>query len=168
MACAPRRGDEGLFTLVGKGSIVSVVVSTRGLKKRPVAPATIRVRAQRMLAALDMRTVELSIMLCDDTTIRALNRTYRDRDQPTDVLSFSMREGEYGDLHPELLGDIVVSLETARSQARRAGRTVIAEVTYLVAHGLLHLLGYDHATEAQDRRMRARADALCAAATVSG
>lgn len=146
---------------------VSVVVSTRGLKKRSVSPGEVRVRAQRMLAALDMSRVELSVLLCDDATIRELNREYRERDSSTDVLSFSMREGEYGDLHPELLGDIVVSMETARVQASGAGRTIVAEVTHLVAHGLLHLIGYDHVTEAEDQIMRARTSELCAAAVKS-
>jgi len=120
-----------------------------------------------MLAALDMSRVELSVLLCDDATIRELNREYRERDSSTDVLSFSMREGEYGDLHPELLGDIVVSMETARVQASGAGRTIVAEVTHLVAHGLLHLIGYDHVTEAEDQIMRARTSELCAAAVKS-
>ena len=118
-----------------------------------------------MLASLLMRDVELSVLLCDDETIHALNRDYRGMDKPTDVLSFSMREGEFGELHPELLGDVVISLETARRQAAEHGRTIAQEVTYLLAHGLLHLLGYDHVSPAEDRRMRARADVLCAVAT---
>lgn len=144
-----------------------VVVSTRGLKKRSVAPATVRVRAERMLAALKMPDAELSVLLCDDATIHELNRDYRGKDRPTDVLAFAMREGEHGDLAPELLGDVVVSLDTARRQAVEHRRAVVDEVTYLLAHGLLHLLGYDHATEAEDRRMRARTDALCAAAAIA-
>ena len=144
-----------------------VVVSTRGLKKRSVAPSTVRERAERMLAALQMKDAELSVLLCDDATIHELNRDYRGKDRPTDVLAFAMREGEHGDLAPELLGDVVVSIDTARRQAAEHGRTLVAEVTYLLAHGLLHLLGYDHATVAEDRRMRARTDALCAAATIA-
>lgn len=125
-------------------------------------------RAERMLAALRMRDAELSILLCDDATIHALNRDYRGKDQPTDVLAFAMREGEGGALHPKLLGDVVISLETARRQAREHDRTVVQEVTFLLAHGLLHLLGYDHRTDEEDRVMRARTDALCAAATDRG
>ena len=141
-----------------------VIVSTRALKKRSVAPAEVRERAGRMLAALRLEQAELSILLCDDATIHELNRDYREKDRPTDVLAFAMRDGEYGELAPELLGDVVISLETARRQAAEHGRTTVAEVTYLLAHGLLHLLGYDHQTEEEDRKMRARTDVLCAAA----
>jgi probable rRNA maturation factor len=117
-----------------------------------------------MLTALGLDDAELSVLLCDDAVIRALNRDFRRRDRPTDVLSFSMREGEGGRLPRAPLGDVVISVETARRQARRAKRTITAEVTMLLAHGLLHLLGLDHRTEAQGRRMRARTDALVAAA----
>lgn len=141
-----------------------VIVSTRALKKRSVAPATVRARAARMLAALRLEEAELSVLLCDDATIHALNRDYRGKDRPTDVLAFAMRDGEHGELAPQLLGDVVVSLETARRQAAEHDRSTVDEVTYLLAHGLLHLLGYDHQTAAEDRKMRARTDALCAAA----
>jgi len=141
-----------------------VIVSTRALKKRSVAPATVRERATRMLVALRLERAELSVLLCDDATIHELNRDYRDKDRPTDVLAFAMRDGEYGALAPDLLGDVVISLETARRQAAEHGRTTVAEVTHLLAHGLLHLLGYDHQTAAEDRKMRARTDVLCAAA----
>ncbi|MCB9591889.1 MAG: rRNA maturation RNase YbeY [Sandaracinaceae bacterium] len=133
-----------------------------------MAPAKVRLRAERMLAAMRMSDAELSVLLCDDATIHELNRDYRQKDRPTDVLAFAMREGEHGDLDPGLLGDVVISMDTARRQAAEHDRTVAAEVTYLLAHGLLHLLGYDHVTAAEDRRMRARADALCAAATIAG
>lgn len=141
-----------------------VVVTTRSLPRPAVRPAEVRRRAERMLAALRMDRAELSVLLCDDATIHALNREYRRKDRPTDVLAFAMREGEGGALHPGLLGDVVISVETARRQAGEHGRTIVDEVTFLLAHGLLHLLGYDHRTAGEDRVMRARTDALCAAA----
>lgn len=141
-----------------------VVVTTRSLPRPAVRPADVRRRAERMLAALRMDRAELSVLLCDDATIHALNREYRRKDRPTDVLAFAMREGEGGALHPGLLGDVVISVETARRQAGEHGRTIVDEVTFLLAHGLLHLLGYDHRTAGEDRVMRARTDALCAAA----
>lgn len=141
-----------------------VVVTTRSLPRPAVRPAEVRRRAERMLAALRMDRAELSVLLCDDATIHALNREYRRKDRPTDVLAFAMREGEGGALHPALLGDVVISVETARRQAGEHGRTIVDEVTFLLAHGLLHLLGYDHRTAEEDRVMRARADALFAAA----
>jgi probable rRNA maturation factor len=103
-------------------------------------------------------------MLCDDETIRALNRDYRGKDRPTDVLAFAMREGDGGELHPDLLGDVVISMDTARRQAAERAQRIVDEVTFLLAHGLLHLLGYDHRTDDEDRVMRARTDALVAAA----
>lgn len=143
---------------------MTVTVSTRALKKRSVRPAEVRRRAERMLLALRMEKAELSVLLCDDATIHELNRDYRGKDRPTDVLAFAMREGEGGGLHPDLLGDVVISMDTARRQAGEHGRTVVFETTFLLAHGLLHLLGYDHQSPEEDRRMRARTDALCAAA----
>lgn len=104
--------------------------------------------------------VELSVALVDDATIQALNRDFRGQDRPTDVLAFAMREGEAmpeprpGE--PELLGDVVISVDTARRQASERGRPLLDELTMLLAHGLLHLLGYDHATKAEEKVMSAR------------
>lgn len=105
-----------------------------------------------MLGATELQSGELSVLLCDDRTMRRLNRRYRKRDRPTDVLAFSMHEGE-SMTTTDLLGDVVISLDTARRQARRGDRSIIAEVTHLLAHGLLHLLGYDHQTSSQTREM---------------
>lgn len=111
-----------------------------------------------------MPEAELSVLLCDDATIQELNRDYRGKDRPTDVLAFAMQEGEGTGVAPDLLGDVVISLDTARRQAPAHGRTIAGEVTFLLAHGLLHLLGHDHPDDAALRRMNARCDALCAAA----
>ena len=75
-----------------------------------------------------------------------------------------MREGELGGLAGELLGDVIVSIPTAKRQAEERAVEPLSEVTMLVAHGLLHLLGWDHETAAKDRAMRAETDRLCAAA----
>jgi probable rRNA maturation factor len=112
-----------------------------------------------MLGHLGFRSAELSIALVDDRTIRELNRIYRRKDKPTDVLAFPMDAGEDG-ADKELLGDVIVSIPTARRQARVRGRPLLAELTLLLAHGLLHLLGYDHRTDAEERRMNARAREL--------
>jgi probable rRNA maturation factor len=118
-----------------------------------------------MLVALSLPRAELSVLLCDDRTIRALNRTFRSIDAPTDVLAFAQEEtDEKKRGRSPLLGDVVISLPTARRHAKKAGRTIASEVTMLLAHGLLHLLGYDHQTVTEERRMKARTDALCAAA----
>lgn len=114
----------------------------------------LKTRARRMLHALDHFDHELSVVLVDDESMRELNRTYRDRDAPTDVLSFSMAEGEYGDINPRVLGDVVIAVPTARRQAARARRDAFDEVTMLLAHGVLHLLGWDHQTDTQDVAMK--------------
>jgi probable rRNA maturation factor len=141
-----------------------VIVRRRaGLTNAP-SSATIRRRIEAMLAYLQMPKAEVSVLLTDDKEIRILNRDYRSTDKPTDVLSFSMLEGEGARFAGDLLGDIVLSITTASRQAREAKRPLLDEATMLVAHGLLHLLGWDHATPADDRKMRARTDDLCIAA----
>ncbi|MEM1418747.1 MAG: rRNA maturation RNase YbeY [Myxococcota bacterium] len=141
-----------------------VLLRTRGIRRRSVRPAEVRRRAERMLVALELPDAELSILLCDDETMRELNRDYRGKDRSTDVLAFAIREGAHGELAGDLLGDVVISLDTARRQAAESDRPIVAEVTFLLAHGLLHLLGHDHPTEAELRRMNALTDGLVAAA----
>jgi len=119
-----------------------------------------------MLRALSLPEAELSVMLCDDATIHALNREHRRRNKPTDVLAFALREGEPLQGAEALLGDVVISIDTARRQAAERNHSLWAEVTLLLAHGLLHLIGYDHRTDAEERRMNARADMLIAASSV--
>lgn len=121
--------------------------------------------AQRMLDAMDMPGAELSVLLCDDARIHELNRTYRDQDRPTDVLAFALMEGEDMPSVPGmlLLGDVVISLPTAARQAPLGTGDLTSEVRMLLAHGLLHLLGFDHAEPEEERRMRARTDLLVCA-----
>ncbi len=101
---------------------------------------------------------EVSIVLCDDPYIHALNRDYRGKDQPTDVLSFALNEGEAEQIidgpAENLLGDIIISLDTAACQAEEYGHSLEREIAYLTVHGMLHLLGYDHEEEADKCEMR--------------
>ena len=117
-------------------------------------------RAEAMLRVLGREEAELSVLLCDDATIRELNRDYRNQDRATDVLAFSMLEGEGGEVADAVLGDVVISIPTAIRQASRHDRPIIAEVTFLLAHGVLHLIGYDHQTDAEEREMNAMSDTL--------
>ena len=119
-----------------------------------------------MLRALGLEAHELSVLLCDDTVMRRLNRAYRQKDRPTDVLAFAMREGpdSFVSARDDVLGDVAISWPTAARQARRHGWSGELEVCMLLAHGLLHVLGFDHQTRVQDRRMRARTDLLMMAA----
>ncbi len=118
-------------------------------------------RVARMVRAAGLSDgaveLEASLRLTDDATIRELNRDYRRKDRPTDVLAFSQREGQGGALHPHLLGDIVISVETAARQARRG---LERELLFLAAHGLCHLLGYDHGTDDEEAVMNARMASL--------
>jgi probable rRNA maturation factor len=104
--------------------------------------------------------LEVSLLLCDDETIRHLNRDYRGQDQATDVLSFPQEEGPpmplgtADDELPHTLGDVVISLETAARQATEHGWTLQEEVEALLAHGLFHLLGYDHDTPEEQALMQ--------------
>ena len=101
-------------------------------------------RAERLLKFLELPDRELSILLCGDEEIRELNRVYRNKDRPTDVLSFAQQEGPAGHLHPEILGDVVISLPTAHRQAERREVALMEEVLFLLVHGVLHLLGHEH------------------------
>jgi probable rRNA maturation factor len=141
-----------------------VWVRSRGLKRRSVRHRDLAWRAEVMLDALGMPGAELSILLCDDETIRGLNRRYRKKNKATDVLAFPMNEGAGGaSPHHGLLGDVVISLPTATHQAADHDRPIIEEVTFLLAHGLLHLVGYDHGTRREERRMDGRTAELLAA-----
>ncbi|NRA09147.1 MAG: rRNA maturation RNase YbeY [Myxococcales bacterium] len=115
----------------------------------------LRGRVQRMLRALEMPDAEISISLVDDSAISELNAAYRKKQGATDVLSFSLLEGEHSERRGALLGDVVVSLETAARQAARGGRSLDQEVMRLLIHGALHLLGHDHQQAGEARRMRA-------------
>ncbi len=110
-------------------------------------------RARAFLRALDRREAELSVLLTTDRRLRALNRRWRDIDRATDVLSFPLSEPPGSG---PLLGDVVISLDTAVRRARRDGRRVREELDRYLAHGLLHLLGFDHGRPAEARRMARR------------
>jgi probable rRNA maturation factor len=101
---------------------------------------------------------ELSVLLVDDAGIREINRDYLDRDHPTNVISFAMQEGEGSGLTPDLLGDVVISTETAARDAADADISYLHELYFLLLHGVLHLLGYDHERSGEEEaaRMEAR------------
>ncbi|MGH7680691.1 MAG: rRNA maturation RNase YbeY [Candidatus Eiseniibacteriota bacterium] len=127
-------------------------------EKNPGLRSTIlRSLVRLALVRLGRPRATASVVLVGDEGIRALNRDYREVDRPTDVLSFSLADPAAIDdpTRPVFLGEIYVSIETALRQARAARRPYPREVAHLVLHGLLHLLGHDHATPAERRRMAA-------------
>lgn len=143
-------------TVVPETETNTVAVSRKRIRNGP-APATVKKRAQAVLATLGCTHCELSIVLSDDTFIQTLNIEYRQKDQPTDVLSFPMNEGALHSPTGLLLGDIVISLETASRQAEELGGTLLDEVTSLLIHGILHLMGYTHENDANEKQMKHRA-----------
>jgi len=106
---------------------------------------------------------EVSILLTDDKFIRSLNNKYRGIDKPTDVLSFNLQEGAVKSPEVEsnkLLGDIIISVETAQRQADNLNHSMERELKVLLIHGLLHLTGYDHEEDADYKIMREKEDEI--------
>jgi probable rRNA maturation factor len=117
----------------------------------------VQAQTEALLAAAGLRSAGLSVLLVGDRAMRTLNRRYRGKDRTTDVLSFSLCEGPGAAMPHGFLGDIVISVPAAARQAREAGISLHGEIDRLLAHGLLHLLGYDHERgAAEERRMRSR------------
>ena len=98
------------------------------------------------------------MVIVDDDEIRILNREYLDRDRSTNVISFPLQEGEGAGIQPQLLGDVVISADTAARDALEAGAPFESELYFLLLHGILHLLGFDHerGSEEDAARMEAR------------
>ena len=138
---------------------------------RPIKPETWDNWFRRWLEILGSElppavAYELSLRLSDDLQIQAFNARYRDRDMPTDVLAFAALEvqcpqpDEVRSLLPLYLGDIVISVETARRQAKNQGHSLEIELANLAVHGLLHLLGWDHPDSESLGKMLARQETL--------
>jgi probable rRNA maturation factor len=110
---------------------------------------------------LDCPDGELSIVLVDDVRIADLNQMYLQHTGPTNVISFPMREGEFSGINPQVLGDVVISLDTCAREAEAAGMAMEARLDQLLIHGILHLLGYDHVqSESEARVMEAKSNEL--------
>jgi probable rRNA maturation factor len=123
---------------------------------RGVSTAAVRRDANNLLSALNEKNAELTVSLVDDAEVHVLNRDYRGKDKPTDVLAFAMREGSRVVGDEVQIGDVVISLDTANRQASERGHDLATEVRTLLIHGILHLLGYDHErSPAEARRMKA-------------
>lgn len=93
---------------------------------------------------MDNPEAELSLLILDDRQIADLNREYLQREGPTNVIAFPMREGDFSQLSAQLLGDVVISVQTADREATEAGMSVSRRLSQLLVHGILHLFGYDH------------------------
>lgn len=130
-------------------------------KKHAIALKEIRQKAKTILNALDCPEGELSILLVDDAQIEVLNREYLNRYGPTNVIAFPMRAGQFSNIAPHLLGDVVISVETAVKEAKSAGNSMEERFTQLLVHGILHLLGYDHEkTEQEAQKMEKKSNEI--------
>ena len=118
------------------------------LKNRKLRKEWLKSRAEAILKALQIEGAELSILITHDDHIRELNRAYRGKDRATDVLSFPNGDKVADKL---LLGDVVISVDTASRQAEELGVTLEEEVERLLVHGIVHLLGYDHELGERER-----------------
>jgi len=117
--------------------------------------STVMIRlVEKILGEMGEPSTEVGLVLTGDTEIRRLNRQYRGIDRPTDVLAFPMREKRESSDY--LLGDVVISIPTARKQALQQGHSLQREMTVLIIHGLLHLLGYDHERSVAEARVMKR------------
>jgi probable rRNA maturation factor len=129
------------------------------------AAARLRGRARHFLSAMGRPEAELSVLLTSDRAVRALNRRWRGVDRSTDVLSFPLSEPP--GMGP-VLGDVVLSMDTAARRARAEGRQLAEELERYLVHGLLHLLGYDHDSPREARRMARREEDLVRAEGLVG
>ena len=136
---------------------MSVLISgpPNAIRGSKVDLALLRRRANAVLRSIGQGRSELSIALVGDAEIAALNGRWRGRPSATDVLSFSLLEGDFADHRAGLLGDVVISVETAAAQAAERHRSLDEVVARLLVHGVLHLVGHDHEEEEQARRMHA-------------
>lgn len=154
--------------------MISFIVDASAKKLlRPGEAMRLRRTCARMVSAAALAAgqgaCEASFRLTDEATIWQLNRDYRAKDKPTDVLAFAVREGVGGHLVGGELGDVIICLPIAKAQAKVKSRAgFLREVEHLAAHGLCHLLGYDHPTARAEAKMNARMALLLAAARAEG
>jgi probable rRNA maturation factor len=135
------------------------------VRRSGIDARTLKAAAEKLLDAIGERHASLSVSIVTDETIRTLNREHRGKDKPTDVLSFPLLE-ERDERTPEverLLGDVVISADTARRQAEAYGAPLQREVERLLVHGLLHVVGHDHERIGDRKRMEGEERRLAAA-----
>ena len=139
---------------------MAVLISNRQSKIRITQKKMVQ-KAQAILDALESPDAELSIVIVDDAHIAELNQCYLNRSGPTNVIAFPMRTGDFSDITPHLLGDVVISAETARLEADAMGIRFALRLSELLVHGVLHLFGYDHEkSEKESSRMQQKSDEL--------
>ncbi len=129
------------------------ILLSNNQNQHPVDSKVLQSQIGQLLEKLGETQCELSLLLTDDAEIRRLNKTYRNLDHATDVLSFPQDENAVNESGDTLLGDVVISVETAARQAEEHHLSFNEELILLAIHGILHLLGYDHERSPQDARI---------------
>ncbi|MBF0226538.1 MAG: rRNA maturation RNase YbeY [Desulfobacterales bacterium] len=120
------------------------VLLSNNQNKKKIPIQRLKRKAQIILSALECNNSELSIVFVDDEEIQNLNEKYLNRNRPTNVISFPMQEGEFSGVNPDILGDVVISVDTAEKEANEIDVSLEDRLTELLLHGILHLVGYDH------------------------
>ena len=144
---------------------MGVLISNRQSRHK-IEPGIIQHQAQAILNALDCPDGELSILIVDDPQIAVFNSDYLDRSGPTNVIAFPMQEGAFADVSPLLLGDVVISADTAAREGAADGSGLEKRLLFLLIHGILHLFGYDHEkSETDAQQMDSRTEQLLALIT---
>jgi probable rRNA maturation factor len=158
----------------GREWVTEMAVHVQRCHIRRVRVGLLRAAVKRLLQREGYPEAEVSVRLTDDEEVRSLNAAYRGKDSPTDVLSFAQREDVPGapvlrkvEGRPQVLGDVVISVDTAAKQAQAHGIALEHEIAHLAAHGVLHLLGYDDSTfEGLAEMERRTHEVLAACSTV--
>ena len=117
-----------------------------------MSSTNLRQKAQVILNALGSPEAELSILIVDDPDIEVLNRRYLQRPGPTNVIAFPMQSGQFSHISPQLLGDVVISIDTAKRESAQGGMQLDRRLDQLLIHGILHLFGYDHVNDGHSAR----------------
>ncbi|MCP4649827.1 MAG: rRNA maturation RNase YbeY [PVC group bacterium] len=126
----------------------------KNLQKKRINQVKLKKLASRTLRHQGIEGAEVSVLLVDNTAIRKLNKQYLKKDRPTDVIAFRMQDGKFSDLNPNVLGDVVVSVEKAQICAREIGNNFEYELSMYLVHGLLHLAGYSDKTKSGFLKMK--------------
>ena len=130
-------------------------------KRHGLSEHEIQTNARRILSVLGYPDAQLSILIVDDAQMAELNMAYLNHTGPTNVISFPMQEGQFSDITPGLLGDVVISADTADREADEAGMELTERFNQLLVHGILHLVGYDHVnSEAEAEVMEQKSNEL--------
>jgi probable rRNA maturation factor len=139
------KNEDGYEQILHNECLSDMIVSIENNQKFLKVDLTrVRRSLKQLLKELHSEDREISLLLVDDEQIKEINKTYLHRDCSTNVISFSMTEGEFSDINPQILGDIVISVETASRDAISANIDLMDEVEFLLIHGLLHLHRFNH------------------------